>query len=74
MGGSLLLGLFGLLEALAPKRVVNFWFDLATEGDEVTLRPWVYTAARIEGVLIVLWVVARKRKRCTTVSDGSEGP
>lgn len=62
---SLLLGILGLLEVLAPKWVVDFWFDLATEGDGSELRPWVYTATRIEGVLILLWLASRKRRAST---------
>lgn len=53
----LALGLLGLVEVLWPRRTVDFWMDLATDGGEaVELRPWVYTAARVEGVLILLWV------------------
>lgn len=52
--------LFGLLEILAPRRVVDFWMELAvTESDSVELRPWVYSVTRIEGVILVLWAVYR---------------
>jgi hypothetical protein len=51
----------GLLEIAFPKRLVDFWMDLATVDDDVELRPWVYTAARIEGVCILLWVAWRWR-------------
>jgi len=51
----------GVLELLRPRRVVDFWMNLATEGDDVSLRPWVYTAARIEGVFLVLWALRRSR-------------
>jgi len=50
----------GTLEALRPRRFVDFWLNLATEGD-ATPRRWVYTAARIEGVLLVLWALRRGR-------------
>jgi len=50
----------GLLEAVRPRRVVDFWLNLATEGD-ATPRRWVYTAARIEGVVLVLWALRRGR-------------
>ncbi|MFC6989048.1 hypothetical protein ACFQJD_10640 [Haloplanus sp. GCM10025708] len=63
MAVSLLLGVLGLLEVLAPKRVVDLWYELATEGDDHELRSWVYTAARIEGVLILLWILSRRRRR-----------
>jgi hypothetical protein len=51
----------GLLELLRPRSVVDFWMNLATEGDDVSLRSWVYTAARIEGVVLVLWALRRSR-------------
>lgn len=49
----------GLLELLAPRRLVDFWMGLATKDGE--LRPWVYSAARVEGVLLVLWALTRGR-------------
>jgi hypothetical protein len=52
-----LLAVLGLLEVAFPKPLVDFWMNLATEDDDVELRPWVYTAARIEGVLILLYVL-----------------
>lgn len=50
----------GLAEAFRPRRLVDVWLNLATEGD-ATPRRWVYTAARIEGLLLVLWAVRRHR-------------
>ncbi|WP_276270733.1 hypothetical protein [Haloarcula litorea] len=58
----LLLLALGLLELLAPRRVVDFWMGLATPEDDVELRPWVYTAARVEGAVLVLWALTRGRK------------
>jgi hypothetical protein len=53
----------GLLELLAPRPLVDFWFRLATTGDsEAQLRPWVYTAARLEGVAIILWALTQGRR------------
>lgn len=51
----------GLLELLRPRSVVDFWTSLATESDGVSLRPWVYTAARIEGIFLVLWALRRSQ-------------
>ncbi|MFU1779904.1 hypothetical protein ACM16X_00850 [Haloarcula japonica] len=52
----------GVLELLRPRKVVDFWMGLATTGgDEINLRPWVYSAARVEGALLVLWVLRRRR-------------
>jgi hypothetical protein len=56
-----LLLVLGLLELLVPKRFVDFWMDLAVTPDsDVELRPWVYTVARLEGLLIVLWSLGRR--------------
>ena len=50
----------GIVELLAPRQLVDFWMGAAvTDESEVDLQPWVYTAARIEGVLIVLWALRR---------------
>jgi hypothetical protein len=55
--------LFGLAELLFPRQFVDFWMSYAVEEDgEVRLRPWVYTAARVEGAVIVLWALARRRR------------
>ena len=53
----------GVLEAVYPHRVVDFWMNLAAADGDVELRPWVYRMARLEGVLIVLWALARGRER-----------
>jgi len=47
----------GFVEALFPRQVVDFWMRVAAEESDVTLKPWVYTVARIEGVCIVLWLL-----------------
>jgi hypothetical protein len=62
MALRLLFAVLGLLEVAFPKPLVDFWMNLATEDDDVDLRPWVYTAARIEGVLILLYVLSGRRK------------
>ncbi|MFD1598905.1 hypothetical protein [Halobellus rarus] len=46
----------GIVELIAPRRLVDFWMGLATT-DDAELRPWVYTAARVEGVFLVLWAL-----------------
>jgi hypothetical protein len=51
----------GVLEALFPRRMVDFWMRRAAKGGEdVALEEWVYTIARVEGIVIVLWVLARR--------------
>jgi hypothetical protein len=56
------LALVGLVELLFPRRVVDFWMGLAAaEGSDVELRPWVYTAARVEGLVLLLWALRKGR-------------
>lgn len=50
----------GIAQLLRPRAVVEFWMALATD-DDVSLRPWVYAAARIEGLVLVLWALRRVR-------------
>jgi hypothetical protein len=57
-----LLLVLGVAEILAPRRFVDFWMELAVEGGDAEVRDWVYTAARVEGLLIVLWVLGRSRR------------
>ncbi|MDS0299513.1 hypothetical protein NDI76_12245 [Halogeometricum sp. S1BR25-6] len=54
----------GVVELLRPKQVVDFWMRLATRGD-ATPRRWVYAAARVEGLSLVLWALTRR-------SDGGD--
>jgi len=61
MALRLLLLAVGLGEVLAPRKVVHFWMNLATTESDVELRSWVYTAARLEGLAIVLWVLTAGR-------------
>ncbi|MDS0260866.1 hypothetical protein NDI56_15785 [Haloarcula sp. S1CR25-12] len=61
MAIRLLLLALGLAELLAPEKVVDFWMNLATTESDVELRSWVYTVARLEGLVIVLWVLAAGR-------------
>ncbi len=59
----------GLLELVAPRAVVNFWMGLASD-DDVELKPWVYTVARVEGLLFVAWALTRGRVRERDAPDG----
>lgn len=58
----LALAAVGVVELVWPRRTVDFWMDRAAQDDDVELRPWVYTAARIEGVLILVWVLSTIRR------------
>ncbi|MFB6079709.1 MAG: hypothetical protein ABEJ81_01725 [Haloferacaceae archaeon] len=60
----------GAIELIAPRPVVDFWMGLATADDrDVTLRPWVYTAARVEGVVLLAWAL----RRCTRSGSDADG-
>lgn len=66
----LALAALGLVEFLRPRQLVDFWMNLAAKGDEdVELRSWVYTAARIEGLVILLWVLGRRKKNESSVNE-----
>ena len=59
----LALGALGLAELLWPRRTVDWWMGLAVENPSAAeVRPWVYAAARLEGVVLLLWVLATLRR------------
>ncbi|WP_267640069.1 hypothetical protein [Haloarchaeobius amylolyticus] len=59
--------LFGLLEFLFPKQVIDFMTKRAyTTPEEFEVKPWVLTVARVEGLVFVL--LALKGKRCRSKS------
>lgn len=53
------IAVLGAVEALRPRPFVDFWMRLATGDADVEVRPWVYTAARVEGLLLLLWALRR---------------
>lgn len=60
----------GIVEAVVPRRMVDFWMDLAVADErDVEIRPWVYTVARIEGLVIVAWVIATWLRGTGTADD-----
>ena len=69
---KLLLGVFGLLEALYPDRFMRVLTDLSYEYDDEppTPKPWIVTAARIEGlVLLGVAIRAAVKADCATTGD-----
>jgi len=51
----LVAGIGGLVQALAPRRVVRLWTKtLYRNAGEAEPREWVHVAARAEGALVVL--------------------
>jgi len=69
---KLLVGIFGLLEALYPDRFMRVMTDLSYEydGDAPTPKPWVVTAARIEGVVLLgVAIRAAIKADCAATSE-----
>ena len=65
MIGRALLAVFGFVELLFPKRLVDAMMELATTDEsEFELRSWVYTVARIEGLILI--ILALWRGRCAS--------
>ena len=61
----------GITELLAPRRITDLWVGLATRG-EAEAKSWVYTAARIEGALLVLWALKGLASRSSDTDKSSE--
>lgn len=73
-----LVGLLGLLETLYPNHVVRVVTRLGYdyEGDPPVAKPWVVTAARIEGILllgIVVYTALRSDGSCRLCLRGDTG-
>ncbi|RDZ63745.1 hypothetical protein C5B90_11470 [Haloferax sp. Atlit-12N] len=67
-----LLAAFGLVELLVPDKLVAVMTRLAYEdGGEMTAKPWVVTAARVEGAVFLLVALFGLRGRCG--GDGGDG-
>ncbi|SIR11305.1 hypothetical protein SAMN05421858_1472 [Haladaptatus litoreus] len=60
----LLLLAFGVFEFLFPRRVVDWGMKHSLQnGSDIEVKPWVYTVARIEGLVITLWALRRGKKK-----------
>jgi hypothetical protein len=59
-----LLGVVGLLEVLFPGRVLvvalGFTFESPEVPEDIELKPWVRSVARLEGLAFVLLVLYRR--------------
>lgn len=75
---KLLLGTVGLAETLYPERFMRVLTRLSYDYDDApTPKPWVVTAARIEGLVIltaVIWAALKADCNCGLLSraDGTE--
>ena len=51
----LVLAVFGIVELLFPRKVVDYMMDVSTTAETTyELKPWVYGLARLEGLVFVL--------------------
>jgi len=51
----LVLAVFGIVEVLFPRKVVDYMMDVSTTAETTyELKPWVYGLARLEGLVFVL--------------------
>jgi len=74
---KLLLGGVGLVETLYPERFMQVVTRLSYEydGDAPTPKPWVVTAARLEGLVIltaVIWSALKTDCNCSLLSRDDE--
>ena len=74
---KLLLGGVGLVETLYPERFMQVLTRLSYEydGDAPTPKPWVVTAARLEGLIIltaVIWSALKTDYNCSLLSRDDE--
>ncbi|CQR54126.1 MULTISPECIES: hypothetical protein [Haloferax] len=68
-----LLAAFGLVELLFPDKLVAAMTRLAYEdGGEMTAKPWVTTAARVEGATLLLVALVGLRGRCGGDGEGED--
>ena len=74
---KLLLGILGLVELLYPERFVRVLtkYSYDYEGEAPVAKPWVVSAARIEGFVIlgaVVYSTLKKDCRCTMLCGASD--
>ncbi|MFC7043502.1 hypothetical protein [Halonotius sp. GCM10025705] len=74
---KLLLGGVGLVETLYPERFMQVLTRLSYEYDDdaPTPKPWVVTAARLEGLVIltaVIWSALKTDCNCSLLSRDDE--
>lgn len=61
----LLMAVFGIVELLFPDKLVDTLTKVAYEdGGEMDAKPWVTTAARVEGAVFLLLALFVVGKRC----------
>ena len=60
----IVLGVFGLIELLFPRKLIQYMMDITTVGETTfEFKPWVYKLARLEGLVFVLIAVRSGKNR-----------
>ena len=55
MALRIVLAVFGVIELLFPRQVIDYMMAVTTTGEPTyEFEPWVYKLARLEGLLLVL--------------------
>ncbi|MGM0604643.1 MAG: hypothetical protein ACQETB_03110 [Halobacteriota archaeon] len=68
-----IVGVIGLFELCYPERAVDVWTRLVyTEAGDSKPREWVHTAAKVEGTLLLLVVIAWPLLRGTSETTDAE--
>ncbi len=71
----LLLGLLGVVELAAPRTLVRVATRLAyRESADAEPREWVYTAARLEGVILTTLALVGLYRAATASEESPEEP
>ncbi len=71
----LLVGVIGLIETLVPSAVVSAFTRVAYRNTEDTeARPWLRTAVRVEGAVLVLVGLVGLFQTARSASDPDEQP
>lgn len=70
-----IVGVIGVLEVVAPRRVVSSLLGLCCrDADEIEVRSWVVTAVRLEGLLLVGLVLWQSRDALGEMTRPAEPP
>ena len=60
----IILAVFGAIELLFPRQLVDFMMEVTTTGEAKNeFKPWVYQLARLEGLAFVLIAVRLGKNR-----------
>lgn len=58
-----IIGLVGAIQLLAPRRVTRFWLARCCRNpEEIEVKPWVLALVRLEGLVLIGWVLWKSRE------------